>query len=113
MYLLINNISRNDSDNPLPEGSDVILSEMFVDYLMNKITPIWDDLAGCTKYQPQNPIEFTMVELQHVDYEEVKKIITAMQIKQCELDAVPTIIIKRILDEILSIIIYSVNTSLL
>ena len=33
---------------------------MFVDYFTNKITTIRDDLAGCMKYLPEHPVEFTM-----------------------------------------------------
>ena len=113
LYSLISDISANNSDNPLLEENYADLSEMFVGYFMNKIIMLRDDVASCTKYQPQNPVQFTVRKFKHVNEEDVRRIITAMQIKQCELDAVPTSIIKGILDEILSMITNIVNISLI
>ena len=61
---------------------------------MNQITTIRNDLAIYTRYQPQNPVEFTMGEFKCVNEEDVRRIIIAMQSKHCQLDAVSMIIIK-------------------
>ena len=80
---------------------------------MNKITTIRDDLVSCTRYQPQNSDEVTKEEFKHVNDQDVKRILSTMQNKHCEKDAVSTIIIKVIFDEILLIIIHIVSTSLI
>ena len=54
----------------------------------------------------KNPVEFTIREFKCVDEEDVRRIVTAIQIKHCELHAVPTKIIKWICDKILPLITY-------
>ena len=54
-----------------------------------------------------------MGEFKCVNEEDFGRIITATQMKHCELDAVPTIRVKGILDEILPIMTHIVNRSLI
>ena len=97
----------------MPIGQDdTTLAEKFADHFMNKIQNIREFLKEFENHKPchkDTPIFDTFQEL---NTEDIKKLITQLQTKSCELDVLPTHILKLYLNELLSIITKLVNLSL-
>ena len=70
------------SENPLPEcENDEKLANRFVNFFVDKIPKIRDDLDSYPLYDPPENM--------------VKKMITKLQMRSCELDVIPTYILKN------------------
>ena len=91
LYRMVNTLMGTSSEYPLPNHtSDKDLAEEFADFFMVKIT---------TRLAAFRPFEQT----------EVKKIIFGMKSKSCELDALPTRLLKQCIEDILPTITNLVN----
>ena len=98
---------------PLPATlSDEELANDFVDYFMNKIQSIRDSLGTHSKYlaPPGNTPNFSMFE--PLSTSNVMEIILDMKTKLCEIDPIPTKLLKEILSSVIKPITKIVNTSL-
>ena len=73
---------------------------------------ITDNLTKDAIYKPTRKSIHSLAEFRPFDKMEVKKIILSMKTKSCELDALPTKLLKDCLDDILPTIINLVNISL-
>ena len=79
---------------------------------MNKIQTIHDSLKECQKFHPGPNNDTDLLEqLEPMSEEEVRKIINSMQTKSCEQDAIPTKILKVILDGVLPTLTRIINAS--
>ena len=113
LYQLFNSISGKKSDNPMPENqSDQDLADNFADYFMSKIQNIRDSLQNVPAYAPSPSCEYRLVQFKPLEPAQVKKIISSLATKSCELDIMPSKLLKEVLPEILPIITRIVNLSL-
>ena len=79
---------------------------------MNKIQTIRDNLADHPLYKPE-PINIQKLDtFKKLSTEDVRKLTNKMEMKSCELDALPTQILKEILDHLLPTITKINNMSL-
>ena len=111
LYSLVYQLTGNEKENPLPEReNNEDLANQFADYFMNKIQTIHDSLRDCEKFHPEQNNDTNLLEqFEPMSEEEVRKIINGMQAKSCEQDAIPTKILKEILDEVLPTLTRIIN----
>ena len=113
LYELVVYLTGTATVNPLPPGkTDNQLEEDFAKFCMNKIQIIRDNLADHPLYksEPTNIPKFdTFKKLRE---EDVRKLISKMKAKSCELNVLPTHILKEILEHLLPTITKIINISL-
>ena len=113
LYRIVNALMGTSSSNPLPShANNIDLAEDFADFFMGKIENIRENLTGNQTYKPMGKMTPSLSEFRPFDQTEIKRIIMDMKTKTCELDALPTKILKDCLDEILPTITDLVNISL-
>ena len=113
LYNLIRYITRTTTSNPLlPSMSDEELANDFGDYFVNKIQSIREGLDTHSKYSapPGNAPNFSMLE--PISTINVTNIILGMKTKSCDIDPIPTNLLKDILPSVIKPITEIVNTSL-
>ena len=90
------------TENPLPPGkTDNQLAEDFAIFFMNKIQTIRDNLADHLLHKPKPTNIPKFDTFQKLREEDVKKLISKMKTKSCELDVLPTHMLKEILEDLL------------
>ena len=98
LYAFVNNIIGRASENPLPKReSDEQLTEEFTDHFMAKIKKIQDALENHPIYRPEHQDIDQLKEFQPLLENEVSKIIGKMSSKSCEIDPMPTTLLKKVL----------------
>ena len=114
LYSLVYQLTGNEKENPLPEReNDEDLANQFTDYFVNKIQTIHDSLKECEKFHPLLNNDMDILEqFEPISEEEVRNIINSMQTKSCEQDAIPTKILKVILDGVLPTLTRIISASL-
>lgn len=114
LYQTFNKLTGVKKENPLPEGkSNDELAEEFADFFLSKIEIIRNDLKDIPSYQPYSDRIIPIIDgWQDLSQDEVKKLITTMATKSCEMDIMPTKILKQILVSLLEIITKIINCSL-
>ena len=113
LYKMVNTLMGTSSDNPLPNHtSEKDLAEEFADFFMDKIQKIRDNLTENPTYEPTKKSTSRLAEFRPFNQTEVKKIILSMKTKSCELDALPTKLLKECIEDILPTITNMVNISL-
>ena len=113
LYRMVNTLMGTSSSNPLPShANNSNLAEDFADFFMGKIENIRENLAENQTYRPTGKMTPSLAEFRSFDQTEVKKIIIDMKTKTCELDALPTKLLKDCLDDILPTITDLMNISL-
>ena len=113
LYDLVYGLMGKDKSSPLPDHTDEeSLANDFADYFMSKIGKIREELEGYPLYKPQgwNVREFSNFRL--FSNEEVRTIIMGMKMKSCEIDPIPTELLKKCLVEVLPTITKIINISL-
>ena len=111
LFRLINKLTNNNKDNPLPYKPPEVLAEEFATYFLEKIRTIWEKIINIKPFQPETkavPQFRCFAPLTSKVY----KIIMSMKSKSCELDTVPTHILKEILPACLDSVTTAVNLSL-
>jgi hypothetical protein len=95
-------VSGTKSENPMPSGiSDSTLPDIFADDFMNKISKIRDSLHEFNKYKPINKSVQVLDEFKELSQDEVKLLICELNTKSCELDILPTHVLKQYLTHLL------------
>ena len=113
LYQLFKNISGQKTENPMPQSqSDQQLADDFADYFMTKIDTIRNALQHVPAYTPEGAVGCNMSNFHPIEEHQVQKIIMSLSTKSCELDIVPTRLLKEILPSVLPIITKIVNLSL-
>ena len=100
-------------DNPLPDHTDKgDLANKFASYFITKIQNIRDQLDNLPIYHHTSidPPEFPEFELMTED--EIGEIIKGMPAKMCDMDSIPTTLLKKALPGLLSMITKIVNASM-
>ena len=101
------------ADNPMPEGkTDQELADEFSEYFMCKIKTIRDSLQSIPKFEPSQPVSCRLSQFKPISEDQIKKIISSLSSKSCELDVIPTLLLKEILPAILPVITKIINLSL-
>ena len=107
-----------DTDAPtLPNGSPKELAQNFSNFFIQKIVSIRNDLQSSTNPLVQLPDTHTdvsepLVAFVPTSQEEVTAIIKRSPDKSCELDPLPTWLLKHCLDELLPLVTNIINTSM-
>ena len=106
-------LTGNEKENPLPEReNNEDLANQFADYFMNKIQTIHDSLKDSEKFHPEQNNDTNLLEqFEPMSEEEVRNIINSMQANSYEQDAIPTKILKEILDGVLPTLTRIINAS--
>ena len=113
LYTLVNKIAGHTSENSMPKhDSNDQFAEEFANYFMDKIKKIRDDLEHHPKYIPSVREVESFSNFRLMTKDEVSTIICKMASKSCELDPIPTMLLKEILPSIIKPITQIVNTSL-
>ena len=113
LFDLVSNLTGSKTENPMPNSeSDKVLANTFADFFLEKIDKIRKDLMQHPSYIPtkSNCQEFN--EFIPLDELEVKKIIMNSKSTSCELDPIPTFLLKENIDILVPLISRIVNLSL-
>jgi hypothetical protein len=112
LYNLAAELTGTTKKNPMPSGkTDEELAEDFVEYFMDKIQKIRDELKDTTLFDPHTLEIPELVTFRAVTEGDVVKIIKSMT-KCCELDPIPISLLKSGLTSVLPIITRIINISL-
>ena len=113
LFKLINNITGVRKENPPPKCvTDKDLANEFADFFLDKILKIRKELDSKHLYIPYDQVDVVFNEFTTVSKEYIRKTILAMPSNSCELDILPTNILKIVLDKYLPIITRIINISL-
>ena len=114
LHALINNLTTKPNPTPWPEHSDKEqLANEFADYFHNKILQIRKRFEGILPHN--EPTDDSVPQLRKfapMTVKEVDLIIKQMKTKSCELDDIPTNILKQMLPQVIGLITKIVNLSL-
>ena len=112
LYKPVNNLTGCKSECPLPDKDPQSLAEEFVDFFLDKITTICQDLAQYTPYTCGAAFQSGFQQFESMTEVEVSSIIHNMSSKSCELDDIPTTLLKQILPDVIGVINKIANISL-
>ena len=115
LFKVVNKLLRKDIQSPLPSGSDSVVADMFSNYFIEKISDIRDSIpAHVTSIN--NDIQTAPTDLldnfRPLAEEAVEKIIASSPSKSCDLDPIPTQLVKLVLPQLLPVITTIINKSL-
>ena len=101
LYQVVNGMTGSVKENPLPHCDlDIELANKFADYFMKKIIikirTMFDNISKMDFVDNESIPQFT--KFAPLSEAEVKKLINGMKTKSCELDPIPTRIIKENLE---------------
>ena len=113
LYKLVNNLTGCKSKCPLPNKDPKCLAEEFADFFLDKINTIHQDLAQYIPYTCEIGCQSGFQQFESMTEDEVSSIIHNMSSKSCELDAIPTTLLKEILPDVIRVIMKIVNISLI
>ena len=112
LYKLVNNLTGYKSECPLPDKDPESLAKEFADFFLDKIKTIHQNLTQYTPYTCEVGCESDFQQFEPMTEDEVSSIIHNMSSKSCELDAIPTTLLKQILPDVIKVISKIVNISL-
>ena len=114
LYTLINNLTNNTKDNPLPksQSNEGIANEFAQRICMSQIKSIRDVLDSHPQYEPTRRDVLKLSRFSKMMEEQIERIIRSMPSKCCELDVMPQEILKQILPSVITPITNLINKSL-
>ena len=95
-----------------PNNDKNKLADDFANYFIGKIQKIRDQLDQYDKYTPWHKEIPALSQFNPVTTEEVARLISSLATKSCELDAIPTSVLKQITPSIVYTITKIINISL-
>ena len=95
-----------------PTEDENKLADKFADYFMDKIKKIRESLKDHENFKPSFKCVPKFNTFRNLSEDEIKKLINQLQTKSCELDILPTKVLKLFLKELLPTITQLVNLSL-
>ena len=114
LYSLINNLTTKPDPTPWPDHKDKeTLANEFADYFQDKILQIRKRFNGIPQHE--EPTDYSVPQLRKfapMTIKEVTLIIKHMKTKSCELDDIPTDVLKQMLPWVIELITKIVNMSL-
>jgi hypothetical protein len=115
LFTVVNRLLGKDSVTPLPAGKSISdISEMFSEYFVQKIAKIRNSIT-CDSSMPviQPPfVSSSLTTFEPVTSDEVTKLITSSPNKSCDLDPIPTSLVKQEVSSLTSTITTIINESL-
>ena len=114
LYSLVRYLTGTKAQYPMPDNTgDEKLANDFADYFIQKIQKIWDKLDDYLKFKPRRNSTITPLNnFEPTTADEVTNIIKGMKTKFCELDFLPTLVLKRALPYVIDTITSIMNVSL-
>ena len=114
LYSFVRYLTVTKAQNPMPDNTeDEKLANDFADYFLQKIQKIWDILDGYPKLKPRRNSTITPLKnFEPTIADEVTKIIKALKTKSCELDFLPTSVLKKALPYVIDTITNIMNVSM-
>ena len=114
LYSLVRYLTGTKVQNPMPSCTgDKKLANDFADYFIEKIQKIWDDLDANPKFKPTRNSTITPLKIfEPTTVDEVTTTIMGMKTKSCELDFLPTSLLKKTLPHVINTITNIINVSL-
>ena len=112
LYKLVNKLTGCKSECPLPDKDPESLAKEFADFFLDKINTIHQNLVQYTLYTCEVGCQSGFQQLESMTEDEVSSIIHNMSSPSCELDAIPTTLLKQILPDIIRVITKIANISL-
>ena len=113
LHKLVSNLTTKQVEPEWPtHASDEELAESFASHFQGKIDKIRELLSNKPVYSPEDLEVPELKEFAPMSQEEVSKVISGLKSKSCELDPIPTTILKVMLPKILPLITKIVNKSL-
>ena len=117
LFRITKNLLGTDSEAKLPKNdSSSQLAQDFSDFFINKIEKIRTDISSepnpVENYKEIPKLDKSLDKLAPTTPEEIKKIIQESPCKSCELDPIPTWLLKACIDELLPALTNIINSSL-
>ena len=114
LYSLVTYLTGTKAQNPMPDNTgDEKLANYFADYFIQKIQKIWDNLDDYPKFKPKRNSTITPLKnFELTTADEVTKILKEMKTISCELDFLPTLLLKKALPYVINTITSIMNVSL-
>ena len=113
LYSLVKQLTSTTSNNPLPKHDDEeSLVNEFTNFFIRKIEKIRQELDNKPEYKPTPSSIPKLNSFKAVTEDKIKLIINKHATKTCELDPVPTSLLKAMLPAVLPTITTIMNTSL-
>ena len=114
LYNLVSKLTGTENTNILPdEPRGIELAQEFAEFFLQKIEKIQSALYGYNLFKPTgSDVLFKLFKVNILDKSHVIKTLVKLQTKSCELDVVPTKILKEIMDSLIDPITKIVNISL-
>ena len=113
LHALVNNLTTKHTEEEWPEHtSNDELAEGFASYFQGKIEKIRDFLKNKPKYTPTVMDVPELKRFVPLTENQVSKVIASLKSKSCKLDAIPTVILKKMLPKVFTLITKIVNISL-
>ena len=114
LYQLTNNLTTTIKENPLPDTPAEQLANDFANFFLNKILTIRENFKNLpTPDLHEKPHVPNFTCFAPLSQETVRGLILSMKTKSCELDPIPTHVLKEILPIMLPAITKIVNLSLI
>ncbi len=116
LFSIIQELASVKRNNPLPDHDSVqVLADQFGNFFINKIEDIRAEIDSqtCT-YQPSDCVQpdVTFSTFKPLSQEDVRKLVMKSKSTTCDLDPIPTALLKECLDVILPVLTKMVNLSL-
>ncbi len=119
LFRVINNALHKNKENPMPPHlTNHELADKFIDFFDNKIKDLRTILDSNGSYT-QNVIKETpkfvsqLLQFRELSYEEVKSLLLKSSNKHCDLDPIPTTLLKECMNDLLPLISKIINLSLM
>ena len=114
LYSLVRYLTGTKVQNPMPNNTgDEKLANDFADYFIENFQKIQDDLDDNPKFKPKRNSTITPLKIfEPTTADEVTTIIKGMKTKSCELDFLPTSLLKKALPYVINTITNIMNVSL-
>ena len=114
LYKLVSKLIGSEKTNIVPDQPRGIeLAEEFADFFLQKIEKIQSALDGSNLFKlTGSDVLFKLSKSNVLDKSHVIKTLVKLQTKSCELDVIPTKILKEIMDSLIDPITKIVNISL-
>ena len=112
MHALVNNLTSKKVEEEWPEHtSSDQLAEDFASYFQGKIEKIRETLKNKPKYNVPEMDAPCLVHFALMTEKQVSVVIASLKSKSCELDAIPTTILKKMLSDVIPLITKIINVS--
>ena len=113
LFRLVSKITSSTKDNPLPDRrSNQELADQFAEYFIDKIKKIRNNFNSYDRYHVDEAVQApTLGDVEPLMEDEVTKVIMSMASKLCQIDPVPTNLLKEILPQVIKPITKIINAS--